>query len=318
MNKRLVRLLIFLFVLFAADRIVGLALKSLYSNSNAPDIAKIRYTLNFTNQNILIFGSSRAQHHYIPDTIVKYTQHSVYNCGIGGQGLAFSYIQIHETLKRYTPKLIILDLSPNILFDSFSEQKLNILSPYHSNDSIISNILMKGSLIEKLKFTSGIYSYNGTIFNILYAYLHYRPNTRKGYIPLFGTIDPTKFIEEKYTDEQRFKLPKKQIYYLNKIIDICKTQKVKLFFVVSPIYKPSEEEKQMIDQLTNLSQKDTIEIIDYSIDINFINKRELFKDNLHLNNVGAKFSPDLLSKSLIQIIEIKYQRWHGFVIRIVC
>ena len=121
MHSKISRILIFLLIVIIADRLIGFSLQKLYQNSNDLGIAKIRYTIDSTWQDVLIFGSSRAQHHYIPDTITSLTGLSTYNCGIGGQGLAFSFIQIHETLKRYKPKLIVLDLSPNIILDPLSE-----------------------------------------------------------------------------------------------------------------------------------------------------------------------------------------------------
>lgn len=131
MKKQILYSLIFLLFTFAADRIIGISLQALFSETRHRESAKIRYTLDSTYQDILIFGSSRAQQHYIPDTIFKNTGFSVYNCGIGGQGIPFSYIQIHETLKRYSPKIIILDIWPNLMRIKVFDNKINVTNQFH-------------------------------------------------------------------------------------------------------------------------------------------------------------------------------------------
>ncbi len=291
MNKRIIQLLIFILIVFAADRVVGLVLKKLYDNSKMPWIVGIRYSIDSTDQDILIFGSSRAQHHYIPDTITKYTGMSSYNCGAGGQGLAFSYIQIHETLKRYNPKLIILDLAPNIISDPHSFQKLKTLLPYYSKDEVIENIFTNGSMLEKSKFFSAIYPYNGTAYSILSALLrHFSPDNGKGYVPLSGTFDISKLKQGTSGKNNTLELSRKQIPFLYRIIDECNTKHVKLMLVVSPIFRQSEGENQFIEQLFTLCQKksNAFQFEDFSNNVDFSQRSDLFTDILHLNNIGAQ------------------------------
>jgi len=288
-------------LIFATDQLIGLSLEKLYDTSKYQEIAKIRYTIDSTKEDILIFGSSRAQHHYIPDTITKYTGMSAYNCGVGGQGLAFSYIQIHETLKRYKPKLIILDLSPNILFDPLSDQKLKVLLPYYNKDSVIENILTNGSLFEKFKFSFRIYPYNGTAFNIMRAYLHYNQDLYKGYIPLQGIIDTNAIKEARYTHDQLLNFPNKQNAFINRIINECKQNNVGLIFVVSPIYATGKDEKKIIDNIKKLSACHSIEFENFSDDLEFKENRTFFKDSHHLNAKGASYFSEFLSQKLRNI-----------------
>ncbi len=286
MKKRIVQFVLFVLLLFFADRIIGLALKMFYVKTNFIEIAKTRYSLNSTSQDVLIFGSSRAQHHYIPDIIAQKTGLSCYNCGLGGQGLTFSYIQIHETLERYKPKLIILDLSPNLFFDPFSDQKLKIFLPYYSKDTLIRNTLTKGSPFETYKFLSAIYPYNSTIYNILIAILNNHKFNTSGYVPLSGTLDTTALTQYTHNNTQ-IQLPIKDARIILKIIAECKINKVNLMFIVSPAYRKSELDYQIIKQLATLSASNDIPFVDFSeIDIIRYHK-EFFRDNLHLNNTGA-------------------------------
>jgi hypothetical protein len=292
------RIVFFILFLFCSDQLLGFILMNLYNKSNYQEFAKIRYTIDNTYQDILIFGSSRAQHHYVPDTIKKYTGLSAYNCGVGGQGLAFSYIQIHETLKRYKPKLIILDLSPNIIFDSLSEQKLKVLLPYYTRDTTIENILTDGSSLEKLKLISRTYPYNGTIINLLRSLFKYKPDTSDGYIALSGVIDSRKKFPPQSNADKKSNLPEKQNQFLEKIISECNTYKIRLVFAISPIYEINENERQVILKLHEFSQFNSVLFINCSSLKEFKDKKEYFRDSHHLNARGSSYFSKLFSRLL--------------------
>lgn len=287
LKKRFSRFIIFILLLFLVDHIIGSVLKKFYETSNHLEIAKIRYTMDSTYQDILIFGSSRAEHHYDPKIISEYTGLSAYNCGIGGQGIVFSYIQIHETLNRYKPKLIILDISPNILLDPLSQQKLSILRPYYLKDTLIEKILTNGILIEKLKFISYIYPYNGTIFNTLSSLIYYHPDSTHGYLAIKGRIDTTALKTINLTCCHAGALLNNQKIYLKKIISECKKSDVPVLLIVSPIYNTSIAEKNIIADLNTFSKSFSIIFVDYSGNFDSSKRIEFFKDNLHLNKSGS-------------------------------
>jgi hypothetical protein len=230
-----------------------------------------------------------------------------YNCGIDGQGLAFSYIQIYETLKRYHPKLVILDLSPNIFFDPGSMQKLNVLLPYKQKDVVIKNLLTNGSMLENAKFLSKIYPYNGTAYSLISAFIHsFEPDNKNGYVPISGTIDTSKLKlkETIYANDNQFELAKRQIFFLFKIIEECNNNHIKLMLIVSPIFQVSENDKEFIKKLNHLCSGDSslVQFEDYSNDIDFRYRKNLFQDNLHLNDNGAKQFSMLVGK----LIEKKF------------
>ena len=108
---------------------------SLYRKSHDITISKIRYTFH-TEEDILILGSSRAQHHYNPETLVKGTDLTAYNGGLGDQP-AFSLVQLSETVSRYKPKAVILDVTPDFRYDHDSNPRLKILGPYFRADTLV-------------------------------------------------------------------------------------------------------------------------------------------------------------------------------------
>jgi len=304
MNKQIGKFFIFFMLLFVVDRIIGYSFMQLFNKSKHLEIAKLRYSMNSTNQDILIFGSSRALHHYIPDSITLHTGMTAYNCGLGGQGIGFSYIQIHKTLKRYLPKQLILDISPGFLIDKDQMQKIKVLLPFYGEDTVIDNVLNEGKWIEKMKFASKIYPYNGISYSIISAFISKSTNIYNGYKPLNGKIDTTILYKENLNQSEKFSIPTDQVDFLTKIVNECKDKQVDLIIVVSPIYKPNERAKSIINYLKRFSQAHATKFEDFSENDLFRNHQDLFKDNLHLNHGGASlFSIEIAN--LIKLNDIK-------------
>lgn len=298
MRIKIFQFFAFVLIIISLDLILGKVLKKIYFKKPSYTNAKIAYTIDSASQAILIYGSSRAQHHYIPDTITKYTKLSCYNCGIGGQGLVFSYIQVSEMLKRHRPKVIILDISPNILLDSNSIEKLRILMPYYERGDQIQNIFNSLSYFERFKYYSFIYPYNGSILSIISSFVYHKKELNKGFIPLLGKLNQKSIS---VNDTRCAKINNIQLNYLDSIQKICKDGNVTLIFMVSPIYKKTYSDSTILSQIGNISKNYKNYFLDYSSDSLFYRNSNLFKDNLHLNVDGAALYSKIISNDLFLI-----------------
>jgi hypothetical protein len=295
LNQKALGIILFALFIILADKFIGKILEIIYVNSDELAISQIRYTFNETSEDILIFGSSRAEHHYVPEIISKSTGCTSYNCGLGGQFLTFSYIQISETLKRYKPRLIILDLYPEMLLQKNFDQRLKILAPYYTSDTLIMEILNQSSRFEKFKYISSIYPYNSLLFPLLLG-LFYTPDVSdKGFIPVAGTID-TSLVVNKGSGKTH-EIVEKQMMTLCEIIRVCQEKKVDLWILVSPIYKTTTQDSKIIQDLEILSKQKCVHFIDFSQNSYFSNYL-FFKDNLHLNSNGAIEYSKTVSDSL--------------------
>ena len=289
-NIRLLKIISFLFLVFLMDRSAGLILDYFYRTSTNDAIAKIRYSLYQTNEDILVFGSSKALHQYIPDTLSKGTGYTAYNCGLGGQPIAFSLIQISETLKRYKPKIIILDIPPDISRARDSDPRLKTLNPFYHDNPLVKRILLNNDTkFEKLKFTSAIYPYNGMIAEILLSLVYDPGVSIKGFIPIYGsTLEGGESINEE--QELINEIPAKQMEYLEEIARLCRDHSAVCWIIISPVYKTTHQELATIKDLKDFAGKNSIRFLDFSECEDFSDYL-LFRDNLHLNIDGAaKFS----------------------------
>ena len=104
-----------LFIVFLLDFSIGKTLRYFYFKQKCGRQYRATYAIEKTTADVLIFGSSRAYHHYVPGIIEDKMQQSCYNTGSPGQSLLFNYATLKAILKRYSPKLIVLDVVPGDL-----------------------------------------------------------------------------------------------------------------------------------------------------------------------------------------------------------
>ena len=111
MRKFILSLLFGLFLVIIGDYAVGSALEYFYFKTSSGLLQRTTFALEETEADILIFGSSRANHHYDTKIIEDASGLSAYNTGRDGNYIFFQNALLKSILKRYNPKQIILDFS---------------------------------------------------------------------------------------------------------------------------------------------------------------------------------------------------------------
>jgi hypothetical protein len=305
-KSNLLKLLVFITVLIASDKIIGTICQKLYYKSNDYNIYRLRYTLDSTKEDVLIFGSSRAEYHFIPETIQQNTGLSTYNCGFGGEGLLFSFIQLSESLKRYKPKLVVLEVSPNVLIDPESQQKLKILMPFSKKDPIIYNALTNEELFERVKLLSSIYPYNSTIASLITGGYKRNTDTLNGFTPVNGIIDTAGLADYINRLFPTTSIPAERLNVLRQFIAVCNDNDIKLVVVVSPVYQSNTNLETMIREIKAVcTPSKNFYFLNYCKLGSVHQNRNYFKDNLHLNYEGAKVFSETVSKDLKEIVTQK-------------
>lgn len=294
MNKLHIKYIILFFgIIFIIDFTCGRFLNKNFNNINFGDFGEINRGLK-TDAEILIIGSSRAMHHYNPKILSEALNLSCYNAGIGGHGLFLNYAMLSENIKTNSPKIVILDLSPNVIVDKNSYSKLNSLLPYYEEHESFKEIIQLNPEFSKLELISNLYIYNSTLYDLVRGYFLESRNPNLGFSPLKDVINEKNFIPFYLDDEE---IDNNKIIYFNKIINLCKSKNIKLIVVVSPTFTKFDRENRIINKFNHISEKNNIEFLDYS---NFYQKSEYFIDQLHLNGLGA----DIFTKDLVLDIKL--------------
>ncbi len=302
-TKFIKRVLLLAIMLLLVDAVVGKSLAVLFLKTKNPAIAKMNYSFYDTKEDILIFGSSRGESHFIPKIIKDSTGLECFNTSLGGQGIFYSYSLLTNILVRYKPKLIVYDLSPNVILDPVALDKISVLLPYYSLNHEIQSVIELKSTFEKIKMCSSIYPYNSLIFSIITGLISNNDDWKRmnGYIPLSDTINnETNKIESKYPEADS-----NQIIYFTKFLDLASKSGIKVFVTVSPTYYSSNPYKTMLAKFKTITAYYNFEFYDNSFYPGITLNKKLFRDPLHMNNNGAKIYSEEIASIIYKRLQSK-------------
>jgi hypothetical protein len=285
----LLQALLFLALVFAADRITGGFLQYLYKKQAAGWDYRTRYSAEETKADVLIFGASRAQQQYIPTFIEDSLQLTCYNVGRDGTPFFYQYAMLQMILKRYTPKIIILDCEYAILKKTAtSYERMSSLLPLYNDHPEIRSIVELRSPYEKYKFISRVYPYNSMFFKIAVANLGSQKKKKediKGYLPLYASLnEPLKTID--HTSE--YELDSLKIKMLYSFMEDCLTRNIELYLFCPPYYLNTIGTDHSFAVTKAIAAEKKVDFIDYSKDTQFLKSPHLFDDTVHVNYEGAK------------------------------
>lgn len=244
---------------------------------------KDNFRLNKLTTDILIIGSSRARHHYIPyyikDNIKK--QYSIYNAGCDGQFVDCNSCITECVIKRKKPKLIIFEIGEYELFNN-SKYIIEDFAPYYDNNKIVKLYIDKLGIKERLKIKSNLYKYNSKIINFIVS-LTYSYTSNNGYDPLYTKMNILKYKNKVNNNKMDTKIDEYSKKNFTNILKLCKKENIKLIVVTSPKYKTNEK-NNFLKKLCNIYN---VPYIDMETTNYFNNHPGLFADAVHLNNDGA-------------------------------
>lgn len=282
--KRYIFGIVFFFVAMAAiDRGVGAVCD--YLNAHVRGGARLcQYTVyNKVEADVLVLGSSRANHHYDSQMIEDSLGLSTFNCGYDGLGTLNSYARYMMCFRRHKPHIVILDIFPGPdLFDHGLPRFTTEMKPY-ADEPVIRELFDDVSPGEHWKLYSKLYRYNTTIFQILHDDLIPSSNINKGFDPLNKTLDyePEPYKDLALTDS----VDAVKIRYVEKIIRHAHDNGVRLYVVASPFYKCVQTRE--FDAVIALCKRYGATWLNYYTDPALGHDRSLYADATHMNARGA-------------------------------
>lgn len=275
------------------DILFGVGCRYLNSHSLGGDTKSLYHVAKECDEDVLIFGSSRAVHHYVPEILADSLGMSVFNCGKNGNGILFLYSCLNLITERYTPKMIIYDISGyDVVKDDYSKY-LGLQKRFYDNPSV-SEFVDEIYPNEKWKLLSNLYMYNGTWIQMLSDYLHpQRIVSNTGYKPLTQTMtyDPKLPLP---TVSAEWDPLKKDVF--KRFCAKCKEKNIILVVALSPFYKAqsSIEYQKVID----FCKEYNITMINSYYDSHIVEDISNFMDSYHLNDHGAHNYTSLFANKL--------------------
>jgi hypothetical protein len=293
-----------LMLTFAVDRILGGLMEHAYKHSKYGIFHRQEYCLHKSRDEIVILGSSRAAHHYIPQILTDSLNLSCFNCGSDGQCVYYSYGILSSYIHRgAAPKVVIYEVMP-LDIEKYQGSSFNLdaaidrFLPVYGEFPVIDSLVALNGWKEKIKILSDTYRYNSDAVQLIKC--NFLPEREdRGYEAIYGQLDVKLFeFDKKQEIRQDASIDKQKEDCLRKLIHLCKVNNIKMIMCYSPYYNtPSGKSIALIKEI---AEESDIQFWDYSRDVKF-NRPEFFYDIMHLNDIGAKCFSSEIAHRIISI-----------------
>jgi len=277
---------IILLVLIVTDKALGALIEHYFFTEKQGDSAITTHGVLHAREDILIFGSSRASHHYIPALISGKSGLSCYNLGRDGMKMLYYEELLVAVLSYHNPKIVILDLNLSDFEDTPQEEELltTVFMPYIQKNKAVSDLIYRLSKTEfALANISTLYRLNSLPLSILQHNLEIGQKQFNGYEPLFGTLPKTSKVI--FVDKKNYKESKAQLKAFENIVQLTQSKHIKLCVLVSPGMKIHKN--NAVKTANRILNKYRLSVYNYS-GLFSPDPAPLFYDIGHLNEVGAR------------------------------
>ncbi len=294
----LVKLTFFLTLLFIADYSIGDILRHFYFTQKSGIARTLTYSIEQSNEDIIIFGSSRAVHHYNPEVFEKTLGMSCFNSGRDGLSILFYRALEKAILNRYAPKIIILDLPSSELFaESTDYDRLSCLLPYYKTHTELRPFIEMRGKLERLKLLSRIYPFNGLILSIIKNNIVIDKKI-DGFLPLSNIMKP---IESgKKIPPSDLKIDPNKVNALRDFIKDAVSRGIRLYIIISPVYELDLRayDQRSLNMLKEITNEYGVPLWDYTYEPKIVSRAELFSDPGHLNKTGAELFSEIIANRI--------------------
>lgn len=299
--KKFIILLFALFTILAGiDIATGLVFDKLTLSAKRGYTGRNEFIADKLHDPVLVFGSSRSVHHYDPQVLADSLGVPCYNCGQDGMGIITFYGRFKLLTARYTPRLIIYDVTTDFdLRRNDNVTYLTWLKPYYNRPGIDS-IFWHVEPTERVKMLSNMFRYNGKALQIITDNKPGDDNddALKGFVPLDGIMTYDK--EEDATKTQVDFDPVK-LYYISCLVKDCSAKGIRLVFAISPLYNSIKQPDAYLADFLTLARKQNVPVINHYYDARFATNKNLFQDTYHMNRSGAEIYTSMLAHEIKQL-----------------
>lgn len=290
MKKYLIKIILFFAAIVVIDILFGIACQYMNDHSKGGGIKSRHYVCKESNEDVLIFGSSRAKHHYVPDIIEDSLGMTCYNTGEDGNGIILCYGFLKMITQRYFPKLIIYDVTGFDMYEDDNMKYVDLMKPYYYEtgvDSIFWSVKPK----TRYMMFSNLYRYNTTCLRVFGNFIHPMTDYPKGYCASYKIMD--------YEPEEKEVILRDvdtlKIHYFEEFIKMAKKNEIELICCVSPSYKASLDDSYY-NPAKLLCNKYSIPFLYYAANPDISFDKSNFGDKIHMNHTGAsKYTTKVVS-----------------------
>lgn len=328
-KKDLFLIIIFIVCCILTDNIIGFGLDHLPKKDNR-DVNSYMwrdlYNLRENSIDIMFMGSSHARFAFDTQYFDNKLGVHTFNLSTPDQTPVVGYYALKQALRYQKPDVLVYEAYWNKMCTDNNTTAANFVYNYMKDEFI--KIQLMYSLKDDKKFkdffiNSYVKSYKNR--HALYNFLAYAINGELGLernnildVDDFGDfryvkngyLGTNQVVTQDILENSSFKLIKhyyfneKQLEYIQKTIDLCKENDIKVLFVTAPMPVTTlnfvNNYREYSDKINNMALKNGIKYIDYNImniETNIFDS-SCFKDSNHLNSNGALKFDSILLKEL--------------------
>ncbi|MCK0125017.1 hypothetical protein MWU76_11450 [Gelidibacter sp. F2691] len=322
MNKFLIKVLLF----FGTLAVVGIIVdhwvsKTLaQSESYAMGDAKVWHDIlqGHIDDELLIYGSSRAWRHFDPEFIEKHTGLPAHNFGVDGLSFDIQHLR-HELNLKYnrTPKIIIYSVDVNTLNSPSGLYNDEQFLPFFYSDTLFHFYTKKYENFTLADYRVPMLRYSGRKKPLTYFikevinWSQYKRRTYKG----FGTVD------RKWNTDFNKAIKKQSQYYKDINTDMVErfdaflidsnTKGISVVLMYSPEHVLGQElienRAEIVRVFDSLAIKNKIPFFDYS-EASMNRSKDYFYNSSHLNAKGVQKFNELYINDLKQFINLQIHK----------
>ena len=255
-------------------------------------------------------GDSRAFYQINPDSFKMKT----YNLSHAGMGQSFQtgLLNVLDQEKKLPPIILLHINLEEYIKNEAAENPFDVqnLKYYHGKNKLVTDYIDEISEFEKYKYYFELYRYNGRVINLVKNLIETKQTNDfgNGYIAVgAGDRDSINIVlyAEKETENKSAVFNYDRLKHLNKFLEICIRNKVKLICFTSPFYNKWNFNITASNVLDSVFKTKNIEYINYAVQpVPMLEKHPFFwKDTGHLNHHGAKIESGDLSKQVNEILK---------------
>lgn len=281
MKRFFINIIVIATLLAVADLMVGVVAKRVIAN--LPDSAileaDIVQSLNKKKADILILGSSKAKHSFVPRLFSDSLHLTAYNAGCDGHDVIYASLVLESFLERCQPKIVVLGLWNSMLDGSWHANSINnCKSLYKANRPYTEWVNSHEPLSTRIKMQSNIYRLNSSMVWMLKSYAKGDQHS-DGYAPLYEV--PKKMSD---TMISGFKPDSVEEATLKRIINLCHRKGIKLYIALAPDHEIDNGMRKWVADFCKINR---LWFHDYTFEKSIQPEITNFSDAGHLSDKGA-------------------------------
>ena len=296
MKKFALKVFVFAFCMVLVDLLCGICFPLLQSHARGGSTRTNYYVSDECEADILVLGSSRAQHHYVP-RILDSMGGMAYNAGNDGMGIVLGFGRYLMCAEHYVPKIVIHDITAFDYQKDDNSKYLKFLRPYGDRREIRNIVYQIGEPFIDVKMLSNMYRNSSRIIPNIRDLFAKENSDNRGYLPLYKKCKNCDKSSLK-KDSSSLVLDTLKLKIFDQFVNETIRRGSKLYFAISPKYFAlAGDFSDSVETHKLPSSYAYAEILAKKYNIPLLNNMYLsgisdnpvfFADQSHLNDDGAR------------------------------